>query len=297
MHGNLEHADCIDCGARYDAGVLDVEVNSLDDVPRCPRCRGLLKPSIVLFEEALPAEAIRRAFAEAERADLFMVVGSSLEVGPVNGVPAHAHAFGAKLVILNMSPTHLDPLAALLVREPAGGCSRRAEEMGSVDSERVRERPAPDPGRRPPEARPRPRQPSTARTRHICLCAWTAGSNTFAASARRGCPPRRCPFQHDQAVGVAQGRAGAIAMVVRQAVPGLLNLVLRFGVDGPSLRPGLRSSDRAIWPGDGDALPLPAGKSLAPPPTGVVTVRKTHDEVMRWRSSADHLFGRGVIAA
>lgn len=138
VHGNLEHADCIDCGARYDAGVLDVEVNSLDDVPRCPRCRGLLKPSIVLFEEALPAEAIRRAFAEAERADLFMVVGSSLEVGPVNGVPAHAHAFGAKLVILNMSPTHLDPLAALLLREPAGRVLTAVlEEMGiPLDSER-----------------------------------------------------------------------------------------------------------------------------------------------------------------
>lgn len=120
VHGNLEHADCVDCGARFGADVLDVDVQTLNDVPRCSACNGMLKPSIVLFEEALPANAIRRAFEEAERADLFLVIGSSLEVGPVNGVPAHAHASGAKLVILNMSPTHLDPLATLLIREPAG---------------------------------------------------------------------------------------------------------------------------------------------------------------------------------
>lgn len=135
VHGNLENADCVDCGARYSADLLDVEVESLADVPVCASCGGMLKPSIVLFEESLPMEAIRRAFEEAERADLFLVIGSSLEVGPVNEVPAHAHATGAKLVILNMSPTHLDPLATMLVREPAGQVLNDVLEAMGLSSE------------------------------------------------------------------------------------------------------------------------------------------------------------------
>lgn len=120
VHGNLEHAVCVDCGEKYPPERLEVEVKDTAELPRCTRCRGLLKPSIVLFEEALPPRAIERAFSEAAKADLFLVVGSSLEVGPVNQLPAEAVSAGAKLAILNMSPTHLDPLADWIIREPAG---------------------------------------------------------------------------------------------------------------------------------------------------------------------------------
>lgn len=120
VHGNLDHAVCVDCGARYDASVLDVDVETEADLPRCTACRGLLKPSIVLFEEPLPHGALERAFAAASRAGLFMVVGSSLEVGPVNQLPVEAVRSGAELAIINMSPTHLDYLAKYLIRERTG---------------------------------------------------------------------------------------------------------------------------------------------------------------------------------
>lgn len=120
VHGNLEHAVCIDCGSHYDADVLDVEVERLEQIPQCPFCTGMLKPSIVLFEEALPMDAIRRAFDAAERADLFLVVGSSLEVGPVNELPMQAVGAGAQLGIINMSSTHLDSIATYLLRGQAG---------------------------------------------------------------------------------------------------------------------------------------------------------------------------------
>jgi NAD-dependent deacetylase len=51
---------------------------------------------------------------------LLLVVGSSLEVWPVAGLPEQAVAAGASLAILNRDPTPFDGLAALIVREPAG---------------------------------------------------------------------------------------------------------------------------------------------------------------------------------
>lgn len=119
-HGNLREAHCLDCGAVYPIGRLDVEVRSPADIPRCDRCQGYLKPGVVLFEEALPARAIDQAFREARRANLFLVVGSSLEVGPVNLLPRKALAAGARLAILNLAPTDLDDLATWLLRGKSG---------------------------------------------------------------------------------------------------------------------------------------------------------------------------------
>lgn len=120
VHGNLERAHCVNCRADYPYTALDVDVHTPLDVPRCTLCGGMLKPAIVLFEESLPAEAIERAFAEAKEADLFLVVGSSLEVGPVNLLPRIAVEAGAHLGILNLDPTHLDRHAHWLLREKAG---------------------------------------------------------------------------------------------------------------------------------------------------------------------------------
>ncbi|MCG0239335.1 MAG: NAD-dependent deacylase [Firmicutes bacterium] len=120
VHGNLDRAHCVECGAEYPPTALEVEVQTEADIPRCQRCGGLLKPGIVLFEEPLPEEAISRAFAESRQADLFLVVGSSLEVGPVNLTPRVAVDHGARLGILNLSPTYVDSLATWVIREKAG---------------------------------------------------------------------------------------------------------------------------------------------------------------------------------
>lgn len=120
LHGNLAEAHCLECGARYPIERVDVEVESPDQVPRCDGCGGVLKPAVVLFEEVLPAAATARAFAEARRCDLFVVVGSSLEVGPANLLPEEAVAAGARLAIVNLDPTHLDGEAQVVVRGKAG---------------------------------------------------------------------------------------------------------------------------------------------------------------------------------
>lgn len=131
VHGSLRECVCLECGRRYGSHLIDVDVEGPADLPRCPECHGLLKPGVVLFEEALPRDALDAAVDAANQADLFIVVGSSLEVGPINQVPAIAVARGADLAIINLEPTYLDWRARWLIREKAGTalaeCARELE--------------------------------------------------------------------------------------------------------------------------------------------------------------------------
>lgn len=119
-HGNLRAAQCLECGAAFPIDRLDVDVQGSADIPRCDHCKGMLKPAVVLFEEPLPLQAINRAFRAARRSDLFVVVGSSLEVGPVNLLPREALFAGARLAILNLESTFLDFEANWLLRAKSG---------------------------------------------------------------------------------------------------------------------------------------------------------------------------------
>ena len=78
-----------------------------DGVPRCD-CGRPLKPDVVLFGEFLPADAMERAQALADGAGLLLVVGSSLEVYPVAGLPGDTLARGGRLAIVTRSATPYD---------------------------------------------------------------------------------------------------------------------------------------------------------------------------------------------
>lgn len=119
LHGSLRECVCMRCEERYPSALIDIEVTRPQEVPLCPGCGGVLKPGVILFEEALPEEAITAALAHSYQADLFLVVGSSLEVSPANQLPAVAASEGAQLGIINLDKTHLDGRAEWLVRERA----------------------------------------------------------------------------------------------------------------------------------------------------------------------------------
>jgi NAD-dependent deacetylase len=87
--------------------------------PRCA-CGGLVKAAIVSFGERMPEEAMRRAADLAGAADLFLVIGSSLQVQPAASLPLAARRAGAALVIVNREPTSLDREADLVVRAAIG---------------------------------------------------------------------------------------------------------------------------------------------------------------------------------
>jgi NAD-dependent deacetylase len=91
-----------------------------DEIPVCPACGGVVKPTTVLFGEPMPAAELREAERRSRNADLFVVLGSSLAVYPAAYMPAHAKHAGATLAIVNLEPTKLDAQADLVIREKAG---------------------------------------------------------------------------------------------------------------------------------------------------------------------------------
>ena len=84
---------------------------------RCPWCGQILKPDVILFGEQLPQAAWSRAQREARRCDLMLVVGSSLEVLPVAGLPMQALDRGAHLIIVNNAPTYINVRADAVFTE------------------------------------------------------------------------------------------------------------------------------------------------------------------------------------
>jgi NAD-dependent deacetylase len=89
-------------------------------LPDCPQCGEILKPGVVMFGELLPAAAIERARTLATEADLLLVVGSTLEVHPVAGLPGETLAAGGALAIVNRGRTPWDSRADLVLDAGAG---------------------------------------------------------------------------------------------------------------------------------------------------------------------------------
>ena len=119
VHGSIKTASCSACRDRV---AFDKVVRLLEKAPApaCPRCGKILKPDVVMFGELLPPAAVDRAFELARSARLLLVVGSSLEVHPVAGLPYETLAAGGDVAIVNQGPTPLDDRAILKVDGRAG---------------------------------------------------------------------------------------------------------------------------------------------------------------------------------
>jgi NAD-dependent deacetylase len=116
VHGSLHEAQCLACGVRMPIGDA---IASLP-VPACPDCGEVLKPGVVMFGELLPVEALERAQQLAAEAGLLLVVGSSLEVQPVAGLPGETLAAGGALALVNRGETPWDSRAELVLDAGAG---------------------------------------------------------------------------------------------------------------------------------------------------------------------------------
>jgi NAD-dependent deacetylase len=116
VHGSLRTCNCLECGTEVP---FEQALTGLP-LPACPMCGRVLKPGVVMFGELLPEEAIERAVRLASEAGLMLVVGSSLEVYPVAGLPLETLATGGKVAIVNRGATQLDERAAVRIDAGAG---------------------------------------------------------------------------------------------------------------------------------------------------------------------------------
>jgi NAD-dependent deacetylase len=124
IHGNSSRAHCLDCRAEVALMKVRATIEATGASPRCA-CGGLVKAAIVSFGERIPEEAMAKATALSESADLFLVVGSSLLVQPAASLPLVAKRAGAALAILNRDETPLDSYANLVVQRPIGSVFSR----------------------------------------------------------------------------------------------------------------------------------------------------------------------------
>lgn len=132
LHGSLRQAVCLDCSVLRPMDEVMERMSSGENPPLCPDCAGVLKPNAVFFGETLPHVPWERSLELARGSDLFISIGSSLQVSPANSLPDVALRAGAKLVIVNIAPTPFDGDAELLVREKAGEFSLVIEEFLSL---------------------------------------------------------------------------------------------------------------------------------------------------------------------
>lgn len=114
LHGNIYRYRCFRCQS-----IFEQLPNGQDIPPRCA-CGGMLRPDVVWFGEALPAEALELAWEESARADIFFAIGTSGLVQPAASLPLVAKRGGAFLIEINLQETPLSDLADLSIRSKAG---------------------------------------------------------------------------------------------------------------------------------------------------------------------------------
>jgi NAD-dependent deacetylase len=132
VHGSLDRGVCLRCDVRVSLDELVARADAADDgVPRCG-CGFQMKSGVILFGEPLPADAIEAAYAHAERADLMLVIGSSLLVAPVSGLPGVVLDRGGTLAILTESETPYDDAAHVRLHGRAG--TQMAEALAALDA-------------------------------------------------------------------------------------------------------------------------------------------------------------------
>ncbi|PZT70767.1 NAD-dependent deacetylase [Streptomyces sp. SW4] len=120
LHGSAHGVVCTRCHARGPMDEALARVDAGEDDPPCLRCGGVLKSATVMFGERLDPEVLGEAVAVTKACQVFIAVGTSLQVQPAAGLAGLAADHGARLIIVNAEPTPYDGLADEVVREPIG---------------------------------------------------------------------------------------------------------------------------------------------------------------------------------
>ena len=115
IHGTVREVVCLTCSYRAPMAEVLVRLKAGDRDPDCRSCGGILKSATISFGQSLVPEDLARAEQAARRCDLLLAVGSSLSVYPVADLVPLARDCGAKIIIINATPTDMDPIADVVL--------------------------------------------------------------------------------------------------------------------------------------------------------------------------------------
>ena len=114
LHGSIHRNTCLHC---YEHFNLE-DILKMDTVPRCPKCGGLIKPDVTLYEEQLDMAVVNEAIFQISKADLMIIAGTSLSVYPASGLVYYFK--GKNLVVINKDPLNIQSDDYLEINEPVG---------------------------------------------------------------------------------------------------------------------------------------------------------------------------------
>lgn len=118
LHGSVLRNNCINCGSYYDLDYILNQSNCKGMTPYCNKCGGIVKPDVVLYEEALDEKVIKSAINAIASADTLIIGGTSLVVYPAASFINYFN--GNKLVLINKSETQFDNRADLVIHDAIG---------------------------------------------------------------------------------------------------------------------------------------------------------------------------------
>jgi len=119
VHGSIARFPCLACGGEESLEAVLTQLETRD-APLCRGCGAVVKPGVVMFGELLPEAPMERAGRLARETGVLVVVGSSLQVWPVAGLPADTVSAGGALAIVNLEETPYGDRASVVVNAPAG---------------------------------------------------------------------------------------------------------------------------------------------------------------------------------
>ena len=114
LHGSVYRNHCVKCHSFYDFAYM----KESRGIPRCSKCGGIIKPDVVLYEEALDQEVVNASIHAISHADTLMIGGTSLSVYPAASLIDYFS--GKHLVVINRDKTPQDEMAELVINQPIG---------------------------------------------------------------------------------------------------------------------------------------------------------------------------------
>ncbi|MEV0296137.1 Sir2 family NAD-dependent protein deacetylase [Nocardia sp. NPDC050710] len=120
IHGNMFDVVCVRCDFETSMAATLERVAAGEADPPCPDCGGILKAGTIMFGQQMDRRSMMKAMLTAETSDIFLAIGTSLQVEPAASMCAVAVDSGADLVIVNAEPTPYDAIATEVVNEPIG---------------------------------------------------------------------------------------------------------------------------------------------------------------------------------
>ena len=129
LHGTDRLVTCLQCAKRYEPADVYENLGEEFSAPTCDDCGGFLKSANVSFGQSMPVEAMQRAQKWSEQSDIFVVIGSSLQVQPAASFPVIAKRSGALLAIVNRDATLLNDIAEFVHNGAIGEFFRRLQGM------------------------------------------------------------------------------------------------------------------------------------------------------------------------